>query len=68
MSPKKNSGVTLRLLFADRGNFHEQTVKLPAEALDGHERLIDALRESHEVNRRLAVSLKRLVSAEIVEE
>ncbi len=68
MSPKKNSGVTLRLLFADRGNFHEQTVTLPAGALDGHERLIDALRESPEVNRRLAVSLKRLVSAEIVEE
>lgn len=63
-----NDRVSIRLVFADRGAFHEVVVQLPAELLDGHERLIDALREDPEITGEIYVDHRRLVAAYRVEE
>ncbi len=34
----------IRLVFADEGTFHTETVAVRAEQLEAHERLIDLLR------------------------
>jgi hypothetical protein len=67
MSRRKGSA-TLRLLFADAGAFHHETIEVPAAALDRHERLIDLLREEPEVLRRSYVDLDRLCSAQVVDD
>lgn len=53
----------VRLLFADEGSFHLQTVRIPAPVLDRYERLIDCLREDRSVLKRIHVDLDRLCSA-----
>lgn len=53
----------IRLVFADEGAFHEVVVRLPAELLDRHERLIDALREEPDITGRVYVNYGRLVAA-----
>ncbi len=58
-----NDRVPVRLVFADRGAFHEVSVQLPAELLDRHERLIDALREDPDVTGEIYVDYRRLVAA-----
>jgi len=53
----------VRLLFVDDGEYHNETVEIPAASLEGHDRLIDCLREDPEVLKRVYVDLDRLVSA-----
>ncbi|HUG00322.1 MAG TPA: hypothetical protein VML95_00525 [Longimicrobiales bacterium] len=59
--------VPVRLVFADRGSFHELEVTLPAALLARRERIIDVLREEEEVLSRLYVDGRRLVAAYAVE-
>jgi hypothetical protein len=58
----------VRLVFADEGTFHTETVTVRVEQLAAHERLIDLLREESEVTKHLYMDLKRLVSAYVVGE
>jgi hypothetical protein len=53
----------VRLLFVDEGDYHHETVEIPAASLEAYERLIDCLREDPEVLRRIHVDFDRLVSA-----
>jgi len=55
--------VQVKLVFADRGSFHEMFVQVPADVLDRYERIIDALREDPEVTHIIHVDPKRLVAA-----
>jgi len=55
--------VKVRLVFADQGSFHELEVALPAEVLERHERIIDALREEPDVTGSVYVDYRRLVAA-----
>ena len=55
--------VQVKLVFADRGSFHEMFVQVPAAVLDRYERLIDALREDPDVTHAVHVDPKRLVAA-----
>ncbi|MGH7477419.1 MAG: hypothetical protein ACRELD_14220 [Longimicrobiales bacterium] len=55
--------VAIRLVFADRGSFHEIVVHLPAAQLDGYDRLIDALRENPDITGDIFVDSRRLVAA-----
>jgi hypothetical protein len=57
---------TIRLVFADEGTFHAETITVPVEKLDEYERLIDLIREEPSVTRQIYVDLKRLVSAYVV--
>jgi hypothetical protein len=56
----------VRLVFADRGAFHVETVHVPMDSLDRYDRLIDLLREEPGVVRHLHVDPRRLVSAQVV--
>ena len=60
--------VTVRLVFADRGAFHDVELQLPGEMLSRHERIIDALREEPSITNELYVDLRRLVAAYVVPE
>lgn len=60
--------VMVRLVFADRGTFHDVVVQLPADLLTHHERIIDALREEPRVTHELYVDLRRLVAAYVMPE
>lgn len=55
--------MSVRLVFADKGSFHELVVELPAEIVERHERLIDALQEEPEITARIYVDRRRLVAA-----
>lgn len=55
--------VQVRLVFADRGSFHDMFVQIPVGVLDRYERLIDALREDPEVTHTVHIDAKRLVAA-----
>jgi hypothetical protein len=55
--------VPVRLVFADRGSFHEVVVHLPAGVLARYERLIDALREDLAITGEMYVDTRRLVAA-----
>lgn len=56
----------VRLVFADEGTFHAETVLVPVDRLKDYERLIDLLREDPSVTRQMYVDLKRLVSAYVI--
>lgn len=58
-----NELVSVRLVLAEGGAFHELVVRLPAAALERHERLIDALREDLEITAQMFVHPRRLVAA-----
>ena len=58
--------VPVRLVFADQGAFHAETVHVPASTLGEYDRLIDLLREEESVTRQMYVDLGRLVSAYVV--
>lgn len=62
-----NQVARVRLVFADEGTFHAETIDVPRDRLDEYERLIDLLREDPSVTRGSYVDLKRLVSATIVD-
>ncbi len=55
--------VPVRLVFADRGSFHETTVQLPADVLARYERIIDALRGDEAITAEIYVDARRLVAA-----
>lgn len=55
--------VRVRLVFADQGTFHAETVHVPVDMLDRYDRLVDLLREEEAVTRQLFVDMGRLVSA-----
>lgn len=54
---------SVRLVFADRGAFHEVVVQVPAEILTRHGRIIDALREEPDITGEIYVDMRRLVAA-----
>jgi hypothetical protein len=68
MSDQGEGGATVpvRLVFADQGTFHAETVRVPAAVLGEYDRLIDLLREEESVTREIYVDLGRLVSAYVV--
>ena len=68
MSEQSEAGATVlvRLVFADQGTFHNETVHVPAAVLGEYDRLIDLLREEESVTRELYVDLNRLVSAYVL--
>jgi hypothetical protein len=55
--------VPIRLVFADRGCFHDVLVELPAAVLARYERIIDALREDPDITGELFIDTRRLVAA-----
>jgi len=55
--------IPVRLVFADRGSFHELVVRPPAEVLNQYERIIDALREDPAITAEMFVDRRRLVAA-----
>lgn len=59
--------LSIRLVLADRGAFHEVVVQMPSDVLERHERLIDALREDPEVTGDVYVDHRRLVAAYVEE-
>lgn len=65
VAPEVTGGarVPVRLVFADRGSFHETTVHLPADVLARYERIIDALRGDEAITAEMYVDARRLVAA-----
>lgn len=59
---------SVRLVFADRGAFHDVVVQLPADVLARHERIIDALREEPSITGEVYVDMRRLVAAYVVQD
>jgi hypothetical protein len=57
--------VKIKLVFVDDGEYHDETIEVPAAALGRHERLIDCLREDPEVLGRVFVDVDRLVVATV---
>lgn len=55
--------VSVRLVLADHGSFHEMVVELPADVLSRYDRLIDAIREDPRIMAELYVDSRRLVAA-----
>jgi hypothetical protein len=55
--------VSVRLVFADRGSFHDVVVDLPEDVLGRYERIIDALREDPLITAELFIDKRRLVAA-----
>lgn len=66
--PESPTTVPVRLVFADQGTYHAETVRIPLDKLSEYDRLLDLLREEPSVTAMLYVDLKRLVSASVVEE
>lgn len=60
--------VPVRLVFADRGSFHDVMVRLPADALEGYERIVDAIREDPAITAEVYVDGRRLVAAVVMQE
>jgi hypothetical protein len=60
--------VAVRLVFADQGTFHAETVQVPRDVINRYERLIDLLREEESVTQHMYVDMGRLVSAFVVGE
>lgn len=59
---------SVRLVFADQGTFHAETIQVPVDKLGEYERLVDLLREEPSVTRQMYVDMKRLVSAYVTGE
>lgn len=55
--------IPIRLVFADRGSFHEVVVRLPTDVVERYDRIIDALREDPEITSTVFVDGRRLVAA-----
>jgi hypothetical protein len=56
----------VRLVFADRGSFHDLVIDVPSDAVEQYGRLIDALREDPRIAAGLYIDFKRLVAARVV--
>ncbi len=61
------SQVGIRLLFVDEGSYHHETVRVAAELIEPHERLIDALREEPALLKRVHIDVDRLCGAWLLE-
>jgi hypothetical protein len=59
--------VTLRILFADSGEFHAEEVSVPKAAVERHDRLLDCLMEDPDVLKTLHVDLGRVVSVQRID-
>jgi hypothetical protein len=59
----ENRLVAVKLVFADRGCFHDVVVQLPATVIERYGRIIDALREDPEITAGMYVDRRRLVAA-----
>jgi hypothetical protein len=68
MSQTPGQTVRVRLVFADQGTFHAETVHVPLDMLGRYDRLVDLLREEESVTRQLFVDMGRLVSAYVESE
>jgi hypothetical protein len=68
MPEQSERTAAVRLVFADQGTFHAETVHVPASRMADYDRLIDLLREEESVTRQMYVDLARLVSAYVVED
>jgi hypothetical protein len=66
MSENVGQTAAVRLVFADQGTFHAETVHVPLVMLKEYDRLIDLLREEESVTRQMYVDLGRLVSAYVL--
>ena len=55
--------VPVKLVFADRGSFHEMVVDLPGDVLARYDRLIDALRGDLAITGEIYIDRRRLVAA-----
>jgi hypothetical protein len=55
--------LAVKLVFADRGAFHDVVVQLPAAVIENYPRIIDALREDPQVTAQVYVDRRRLVAA-----
>lgn len=64
---KPETRARVKLVFADRGSFHELQVSVPESLLRRHERIIDALRAEPAITADLYVDLRRLVAAHVLE-
>lgn len=53
----------IRMVFADRGSFHDIVVHLPSASLRKYERIVDALREDPDITNEIWVDGRRLVAA-----
>lgn len=53
----------IRLVFADRGSFHDVLIEVPAGVVQRYPRLIDALREDPAISARIYIDFRRLVAA-----
>jgi hypothetical protein len=62
------SKVTVRLLFADSGAFHQEDIEVPASSILDYDRLIDGLQEDPELLKGIYVDLGRLCAAWLVSE
>jgi hypothetical protein len=60
--------IPVKLVFADRGAFHDVVVELPSDVLSRHDRIIDALREEPSITGKVYVDLRRLVAAYVVQD
>lgn len=56
----------VRLVFADEGTFHAETIHVPLAKIGEYDRLVDLLREEPSVTRQMYIDMKRLVSASVV--
>jgi hypothetical protein len=68
MAPGKEVVRRVRLLFADEGAYHRETLALPSASLERYDRLIDCLREDPDVLARVHVDVQRLCAAYLVED
>jgi hypothetical protein len=55
--------VPVKMVFADRGSFHDVVVHLPADVIERYPRIIDALREDPAITAEVYVDRRRLVAA-----
>lgn len=62
------NGITerVRLVFADRGSFHDLMIDVPADVIAQYPRLIDALREDHRIAAGVYIDFRRLVAARVI--
>jgi hypothetical protein len=62
----KNGHLRIKLVFADRGSFHDIVVDVPGDVRSRYPRLIDALREDPRITSDMYVDFRRLVAARVV--
>jgi hypothetical protein len=59
--------VRVRLLFADEGAFHHESLDVPLSVVEDYDRLIDGLREDPVVLKNVYLDLGRLTAAWVEE-